>query len=480
MKEILKHIRDNEKKYSKITSVMEFMLIISVLLMACIGVLKMLINMGDLEKKTEVIEKQYDFVLNGNFLNMKEYDMFKKTAENEVFQKSSVLRKAELILNEAEPDNIFPDMLKYKGDEKIYLKIYAVGEREYLRYINFLNLEYDDIKDSGILINYTSKNIQSDIFKKIVDSGKIEGYLNNKKYEIPLGLLSHEKPFALEETGLALIVSDELYNQYFEQRIVDEENEYVSYLDRNDRYFSIIDFQIEKEGINTFDRANLQIYYKTVDETNIEEVKDEIKELLQGLKFRIDDESNSIEEAVETVAEYIVVGIKWLVEIAIAIMLLIGFVVVIHVEKKSSKANIDRMLNKDSEKAQKEYDMEKKAYLFLGVKMFVTTILYTCAIILGIASENIYVILTIMVALIAYIPVKIALGNIKIFVLETVVLLPIYIYACIFGLSLDLQDILLPGIYIVVVIAVSIFYEKKLIFKACDKNQHKIEVYDKK
>ena len=72
MKEILKHIRDNEKKYSKITSVMEFMLIISVLLMACIGVLKMLINMGDLEKKTEVIEKQYDFVLNGNFLNMKQ------------------------------------------------------------------------------------------------------------------------------------------------------------------------------------------------------------------------------------------------------------------------------------------------------------------------------------------------------------------------------------------------------------------------
>ena len=484
MEKIYENLKKNNKKYRKITSVMEFVVIFFIGVITIIQ----LVN-GSFDIAKEIADeynntKRYDLVLNGNFRTMEEYERFKSTVENESIEEGSILRRSELILNEAKPNSIFPDMLDYQGDEKIYMQIYAIGEKEYNNYIGFLNLEYKDIKDKGIMINYTEENIPIDIFNRIVESGNIEGYLHNEKYVIPLGLLSHQIPLGVDSDYLSLIISDELYDKYFESRIKTEENGNMSYLDRNDRYFDIIDFQHEFEGIMSFDRSNLQIYYKATEGTDLEALKSSLENSLEGLRFRISSHIFDIKQVVNATFR---VFLGMLV-IGISVVLLIGLIIVLHIVKSDSRRNVDRILNKDLEKANQEYKIERNIYLILGLKILVTSVLFSLVLTFAVTNDSVMFVLgsrfrVFIVAaaiMIAYIPVKIHFGSIKTFIAETVILLPLGVYAHLNSVKITLLDVLLPAIYICMVLLISMLYEKHLIFKACGKNQYKIDVYEKK
>ncbi len=102
-------------------------------------------------------------------------------------------------------------------NEEKYITVIAVGDYQYRKYIESLNLKYDDIKDKGILvdnvnfyINNGDKNIhyQDRLYKNKIGD-KIT--LNDKKIEI--GALADKLPFGLENNSdTAIIVSDAMYD----------------------------------------------------------------------------------------------------------------------------------------------------------------------------------------------------------------------------------------------------------------------------
>lgn len=117
-------------------------------------------------------------------------------------------------------------------DSPTYLTVIAVGNDEYNKYIKSLGLKYDDVKDKGILMNYTisivttvnekdsSKN--KTITKEIEVLDYKEGDIikakdseTDKNVEIPICKITKEVPFAESDKHNAelLIVSDEFFEK---------------------------------------------------------------------------------------------------------------------------------------------------------------------------------------------------------------------------------------------------------------------------
>ena len=114
-----------------------------------------------------------------------------------------------------------------------------IGEDEYDRYLKSLNLNKEDVKDKGILINNsfydvdvdgTSKQVEYDVLKSRKGdsiSGKAFNFVNGGYDEktIEVGYVTYERPLGLENqfTGSFLIVSDEYFDKYL------KDNMYLSY-----------------------------------------------------------------------------------------------------------------------------------------------------------------------------------------------------------------------------------------------------------
>lgn len=111
-------------------------------------------------------------------------------------------------------------------DNETTILVYRVGDKSYKDYLKKLNINYDDAKDKGILINNSITWVNDpngdgvikksiNIFKNKKDD-KLMLYSNDKKYELTLVSVTTERPFGLQyyfSSTPIIVVSDEYFNK---------------------------------------------------------------------------------------------------------------------------------------------------------------------------------------------------------------------------------------------------------------------------
>lgn len=116
-------------------------------------------------------------------------------------------------------------------DNETTILVYRVGDKSYKDYLKKLNINYDDAKDKGILINnaitYISNPNGKGVIKKFINifknkkDDKLMLYSNDKKYELTLVSVTTERPFGLQyyfSSTPIIIISDEYFNKTLSDR----------------------------------------------------------------------------------------------------------------------------------------------------------------------------------------------------------------------------------------------------------------------
>lgn len=160
-------------------------------------------------------------------------------------------------------------------DNQTAILVYRIGAKAYNDYLKKLNLNYDDIKEKGILINnaivLTNDGSSDSQIKKSIN---IFNYKENdviklsdegKEYNITVGLVTNERPFGLQyyfSTTPIIILSDEYFNKIidddktYEYILIDAENpnelqdEIEKYIP-DDYEYSIYNLNEEVEQMNS-------------------------------------------------------------------------------------------------------------------------------------------------------------------------------------------------------------------------------------
>ena len=109
------------------------------------------------------------------------------------------------------------DSIKFESDINT-IEVISVGKYEYLRYLNKLNLNYDNVNDKAILINNgigyeNGKNIIFSILDyKVGDRINLSNAIDKKDYSFLLSSVTYERPKGYEnDYGMSyLVVSDEV------------------------------------------------------------------------------------------------------------------------------------------------------------------------------------------------------------------------------------------------------------------------------
>lgn len=179
-----------------------------------------------------------------------------------------------------------------KSDElEGYIHIAAIGKEQYNKFINQLGLEYDNIKDKGILLDTHRLGKYDEEKKKIIyynarefmyeKGDKLTGKLNtDEKFDIEVGYVTDKKPFGTKGyIDSMLLISDDLYDKICNDEIC------------KDIYY---------------------IYFKS---SNPDKLQDDIDEVLKGYEYNI----NNVAENVKMMENfYTLIGI-----------FLYGFIIVI-------------------------------------------------------------------------------------------------------------------------------------------------------
>lgn len=160
-------------------------------------------------------------------------------------------------------------------DNQTAILVYRIGTKAYNDYLKKLNLNYDDIKEKGILINnaivLTNDGSSDSQIKKSIN---IFNYKKNdviklsderKEYNITVGLVTNERPFGLQyyfSTTPIIILSDEYFNKIiddakaYEYILIDAENP-NELQDESEKYipddyeYSIYNLNEEVEQMNS-------------------------------------------------------------------------------------------------------------------------------------------------------------------------------------------------------------------------------------
>lgn len=112
-------------------------------------------------------------------------------------------------------------------NEENYYVINTLGKEQYKKYLKELNLDYDDFKDKGIIIDQIEVKYQNEKNKNVTkylreynykENDTINGKYENSEgkmseFKIDVGLVTDKLPFGLNQNIPYIIVSDELYDK---------------------------------------------------------------------------------------------------------------------------------------------------------------------------------------------------------------------------------------------------------------------------
>ncbi len=260
-----KNLKRNKKKYRTTT----LSIIISVITFIA---LSSFMEMVFKELDNELKISDYNILLSSTSIEEENINKFIETTKLDNIENYTILKTIGFHYNNRK---LNPEYIKFlhmniKEDEsrQEYLKIYALGEEQYKKYIKSLNLDYDEVKDKGIMMDYVTVGYQGNNSKMEYKTLK---YTNYKKgdtlsgnlddgtpYEIEITEFTDKKPFGLKNyQNTYIIISDELYN-----KIALNEN-----------------------------KKEISIFYKS---TNASKLQDNIEELLKEESFSLENKEENV------------------------------------------------------------------------------------------------------------------------------------------------------------------------------------------
>ena len=241
-----KNLKRNRKKYR--TTIISLIISTSIFI-----ALSYFMSLAMYVVKEEAINKDYNVSLTCNGDNYEEcIKKAKQTIKFDNINKYTILQWSTLTLKEhkvnKEVEEEFNETYTYYDEELDKeitqsgydnLTVYAVGEEEYRRYLKELNLDYEDAKDKGILIDtirvedYTSDSIKKKRIKvydyQKGDKIKYDIQLKDKKKSGNIELIKTTDlaPFGLKEllenpNSSMLIISDSKYIELYEEEEINK------------------------------------------------------------------------------------------------------------------------------------------------------------------------------------------------------------------------------------------------------------------
>lgn len=200
----------------------------------------------------------YDFNI---LISSDNYSSLKEIAQDSHIQQYTFRRDFTAYIENGDKhfsdDSKFIDLIHYATIPNITLT--SLGDNEYQRFIKELGLEYDDVADKGILLDYITDIGKIDGKNKIAtirfydyqegDTLQLFLYDENKKFPIEIAAVTDKKPIGFPSwihTGPWLIVSDETFDNFFEITdtfnphekcdlfiVTDNSEELISYIKQN-------------------------------------------------------------------------------------------------------------------------------------------------------------------------------------------------------------------------------------------------------
>ena len=194
-------------------------------------------NMAFEQVENELKVHEYNISLSSLNVDSKEsLNKLIETTKLDNIENYTILRKTGLNIENRRLNPEYIDFLNLKLNDEVeknakeYINLYALGEEQYKKYIKELGLNYDEVKDKGILMDYTTvgrqtvdntKNERSKVIYKTlrhfdfktgeVLSGNLE---SNAEFKLEIGCITDKVPFGLKNyQNTYFIVSDELYNK---------------------------------------------------------------------------------------------------------------------------------------------------------------------------------------------------------------------------------------------------------------------------
>ncbi len=267
-----KNLKRNKKKYR--TTVISIVVSVSVFI-----ALYSFMTMTFEEVKTEFKVTEYNISVNARGTDNDTYQKLLETTELDNIEDYSVIRGSGINYSNPKYNSEYVEWLdlKLNQDSKAYLSFYTIGENQYKKYVKSLGLDYEKMKDKGILIDYMNtgryneeKNKYERKYMKVYDyqvGDKIVG-ITTKDYTIEeteenittleIGYVTEEKPFGLKNTdGIMLIISDKLFDKIATTNMVD-----IAYKSSNaDKLQDDIEELLKEE---TYSLNNVEDNYRTM------------------------------------------------------------------------------------------------------------------------------------------------------------------------------------------------------------------------
>ena len=212
----------------------------------------------------ELKVSDFNISLSTNAINDYSYNKFLKTVNLSGIEDYAILRNSELSFTGSHSSKEYLEYFgtKKESDAEEHITIFAIGKKQYDKYIKSLGLNYDDIKDKAILFdkqyitsydknnNRITKNIRVYDFNK----GDVITSTNNQ-LNLEIGAISSIGPNLLKNLANSyLIISDEMFDK------------------------------IAKTN-------NLDIYYKA---SNADKLQDELDSYLNGESYNIDNKEENV------------------------------------------------------------------------------------------------------------------------------------------------------------------------------------------
>ena len=252
-----KNIKRNKKSYR--TTIVS--LTISVLVFIS---LTYFMNTFMNEIKKEINASEYNIDYNITIKEDKStIDKINKTVKLDNINDYSVIRTTNCEINNP--------LYKEEFDDSYNIQIISLGDYQYKKYINSLNLNYNEFKDKAILIDYINIKDENDNYKKtsifnynkndIINTTLYTNlYTNIGEYNVDLtiGFITTKFPFGIKNN----------YNN----------NEYLVV---NDEYYDKI------KGINNY----YDVYF---DSTNASKLQDDIDKILKDERYHIDNKEEYV------------------------------------------------------------------------------------------------------------------------------------------------------------------------------------------
>lgn len=212
----------------------------------------------------ELKVSDFNISLSTNAINDYSYSKFLKTVNLSGVEDYAILRNSELSFTGSHSSKEYLEYFgtKKESDAEEHITIFAIGKKQYDKYIKSLGLNYDDIKDKAILFdkqyitsydknnNKIIKNIRVYDFNK----GDVITSTNNQ-LNLEIGAISSIGPNLLKNLSNSyLIISDEMFDK------------------------------IAKTN-------NLDIYYKA---SNADKLQDELDSYLNGESYNINNQEENV------------------------------------------------------------------------------------------------------------------------------------------------------------------------------------------